>query len=47
MLLNLLKDANGETRESAYQLLLKKAKVKNVMTDCFKIIVAALVGAKT
>ena len=41
-----LKDANGKTRESAYQLLLKKAKLKNDMTHCFKIIVAAL-GAKT
>jgi ribosomal RNA-processing protein 12 len=41
-----LKDANGKTRESAYQLLLKMAKVKNDMTDYFKIIVAAL-GAKT
>ena len=41
-----LKDANGKTRESAYQLLMAMAQVKDDMTDYLKIIVGAL-GAQT
>lgn len=41
-----LKDANGKTRESAYQLLLSIAKVQNDMTTYLQIIVGAL-GAQT
>ncbi len=37
-----LKDANGKTRESAYQLLLTMAKVRNDMVMYFQIIVGAL-----
>ena len=37
-----LKDANGKTRESAYQLLLSMAKVQNNMTTYCQIIVGAL-----
>ena len=41
-----LKDANGKTRESAYQLLLSMAQVRNDMVTYFQIIVGAL-GAQT
>jgi len=37
-----LKDANGKTRESAYQLLLSVAKVRNDITTYLQIIVGAL-----
>lgn len=41
-----LKDSNGKTRESAYQLLLSMAAVKEDMTEYLQIVVGAL-GAQT
>ena len=41
-----LKDANHKTRESAYQLLISMARIRNDMTAYFHIIVGAL-GAQT
>lgn len=41
-----LKDTNGKTRESAYQLLVSMAKVRSDFTSFFQIIIGAL-GAQT